>query len=641
MDFVRNLERRFPLFLRYAVIFVLVPGFCVAVSLVIIILVRTLGLCILSANPLPVDTEEDIYSCDAAGWSEIWLVGVSQLFSFASPIYCVLSYYPFYISFPEVVNCRDRSNRIIGLTSVALLYIAVLITFVVPAEWNIMSIVAARIFLVIYHYIAVPLYWRSKIILRNRNLFLCQMEHNWLCCKEVAYFRIAGYSWLELALYFSVAINILRLLVLGTTGVSISPILSLPMFIIGFILWQERNLHFYRDFSYTYLLCLFPGIIIPLCTYLWRVMKQLLVIQDFGAQLGILIVYNLILLAVTRIIKFWACSSVEKRKDAVKLMFPFRFLEHYFQYLLLYCVRNILSTKFWVASAIVLLTNILDTTGLIGDLYDTLVIRIKKRKFGLGRTLNEQEELRLQLEAFNGSLPAILNSNIKFDSGLDGSSSFPLDPEKLIDIVVFTLNIIHQKCFCMILVAGLVSAQVLLDANISYFSNSFKTPCSMSCNFQRPPQGPEFVFYRPIIMYAQYVIVGFVALIFWRKRVRGIIVKYPSLSKYLESQQTSIAADMDNDAGAVELSHPYKNLDQSSSHRIITEINNRNVSPDNSYQADRQRKVKNLEEDRKRVLRGHVSMIWSDPGYIIFIICSIISISWAAISSTAEGVQSI
>jgi hypothetical protein len=46
-------------------------------------------------------------------------------------------------------------------------------------------------------------------------------------------------------------------------------VLGLPYF-----LWIEKDLHFYRDYTYTYLLSALPITLIELCVITWRTMQQ-------------------------------------------------------------------------------------------------------------------------------------------------------------------------------------------------------------------------------------------------------------------------------------------------------------------------------------------------------------------------------
>lgn len=226
-------------------------------------------------------------------------------------------------------------------------------------------------------------------------------------------------------------------------------------------------------------------------------------------------------------------------------------------------MRDIKSGIFWTAYMIVLMANVFDTSGLLGDLYATLLLRFRNRRpppvdgnFSRSNGLIHAypSENFLDASGFDSSGKFLSASHLESQrqqqgaSGLDVShtvSDFaqspfeyrPIvtaEPADVSDDVVYALDLIHQISYCMILNAALIAAILLIDIfwNLISPQNSV-TECSIGCHFRRPYHGPMFIFYRLATMFAQYFVVAIIAVFVWRFRVKSLILKYPSLRKYL------------------------------------------------------------------------------------------------------------
>jgi hypothetical protein len=113
-------------------------------------------------------------------------------------------------------------------------------------------------------------------------------------------------------------------------------------------------------------------------------------------------------------------------------------------------MRDVLSATFWTAWVVVLATNVLDTTGLLSDLYDSILVRFRARRLApefhvqrpnldhlsnVGYMSNGQSSSQL----FNFSFAS---SNLQ-ESFANASNR---DVKNVFEDVFIALESIHQKC---------------------------------------------------------------------------------------------------------------------------------------------------------------------------------------------------
>lgn len=85
----------------------------------------------------------------------------------------------------------------------------------------------------------------------------------------------AVYLFLQI-LYSLVVVSAIVAALNPMVTIDISFIYLVPLFFVVFVAWNESEFHFYRDYSYTFLLMLMPEIIMDLCLYIWQYMQFVL-----------------------------------------------------------------------------------------------------------------------------------------------------------------------------------------------------------------------------------------------------------------------------------------------------------------------------------------------------------------------------
>lgn len=188
--------------------------------------------------------------------------------------------------------------------------------------------------------------------------------------------------------------------------------------------------------------------------------------QSFAGQISLLVSYNVIMLLLLRVVRKWTVHSAQDRHSQVLVMFPFRFMEVLFQYMTLYSIRNILTPKFWVAWLLVLMVNILDTTGLLNDLYGNVSAHFRRRRFSPAGRLSHRrglEHLASMHQATGGAGFELNTSHNSFNlQDSFGDSQNSGSAKAVCMDIMLTLETIYQKCNAIIILStSLISAQVI------------------------------------------------------------------------------------------------------------------------------------------------------------------------------------
>ena len=681
---------------RYVMALLVVPvGLSVGLFLMLLF-TRIVGVCIISLNGIPTDLAQLERRCGdlpALSWVAVCL---SQIFVFGGPLFIYLYLYPFYLAYPEIVTPKRRSNAVLYSAGVFMLVSCVAITLSVPVAYRTGVLGIARALLILYWMLLVPLRFRREIVDRERNVFLIQMEHDWACCDHQLDFRQDSISKMELTLYIMVVWLMISVVVFAFTRVDLILVIILPLAVLSFILWTERGIHLYRDYSYTYLLAIFPQIMLELSLSLHGTMVSFMADQENGIQITLVLLYNASMLLIVRFVYSWSLNSVDNKRDAVVNMFPIRIIQDVFQFLFLYSIRNIERAPFWIATALVCLINIMDMTGILNDLYDTMVSKLVsghqfRRAHNNGAQMNEMMMSQLDSSDMNESNLSFnwLNKSLQ---GADQTDSVSL----LVKAIVSALDLIHQQSYVVLMVSGLLMGLWFTDL---YFDSLIPTEskCAIRCSYVAFFRGWQFVLTKQMVIYAQFLLVVSLSVFVWRHRVRRVIEKYPALMTYLsdqpvERQQANNTARTDmtsnlrlqtapmglmNRPSSVSTDNLQTSAAQSEasssnssslnfgigdSTETLTNLNHtasvvrplpvqplahRNNLQPMQHQLSQRRNISHKrskqqvdeaeELERRRVLRGHISAWWAFPKHLFFFACAMLYTAWALITNSIKN----
>jgi hypothetical protein len=506
------------LYPRYLWAGLFMPMCAFSVSLLAIVLIRKAGPCISRVATFPTG-DQNVLECsdiDAVGFI---LLFVTAPFGTGGPFSWVVLFAPYLISYPDVSTLRKRYNQILLAISVFLAIVMTLSVALVKNDFKSGMMGFKRIVLEGFLLIVVPLIYKRLMSDRERNIFLIRMEHAWTCCEETIMFRsFSKPDFFEISLFIFVALDLIVYFVGGVFHISITPILFLGFIPVIFFCWTERSLHFYKDQVYVYLLVIYPMIMMEVYFYVFEQQQTLMINGEVELQIAVVLGCNLFLLIVSRAIRRFAMCATENKRKVVLLMFPAKFIDHVFQYLILYSMRNMFSPTFWAASVIVLITNILDTSGLLGDLHETLIQRIRSAV-----TRRNIEEYPMGRPVYSEAL----------DSSFGAQSMYSGSVENVVDSTAFTLDQIYQKCYIMLFLPTLMAFWLWVDVYIDGNTLEGQSACAYSCNFPIPVRGWEFIFYRAAVIFAQYVVVVIITMLIWRLKLKELMMKYPDLARIL------------------------------------------------------------------------------------------------------------
>lgn len=122
---------------------------------------------------------------------------VTRHFGFAGPIHMYLVYFPFNLAFPEICGYHRWTNIFISIGIYAAFLLNAVVNVVFSAEIQSIGDGLGKGLLALILYFVGPLIWRKRILGYQRNQFLMQLEHDWVCCRSEVAFRTAGVSVLE------------------------------------------------------------------------------------------------------------------------------------------------------------------------------------------------------------------------------------------------------------------------------------------------------------------------------------------------------------------------------------------------------------------------------------------------------------
>lgn len=79
---------------------------------------------------------------------------------------------------------------------------------------------------------------------------------------------------LELATYALMLAKTAIVVVSAVGGVDLTLVLIVFLLALFYVLWLEKDRHFYRDYSYTFLLAAFPDALLAVCIATWSASIQ-------------------------------------------------------------------------------------------------------------------------------------------------------------------------------------------------------------------------------------------------------------------------------------------------------------------------------------------------------------------------------
>ncbi|KAI3637685.1 hypothetical protein MIR68_004334 [Amoeboaphelidium protococcarum] len=590
---------------RYLVKFVVIPIVSFGLILLFQTLVRITGPCMVSFNGTPEFEIFRINCAELTGEQRTAMI-LSQVAVFGSPIFAVFLIYPLHLSYPHYLNWQ----RCIKLIVPMFLFIVVTAVFVMQWPESRNEFMAVRRAVTpVYWLIFVPYLFKQDYRNLHRNVQLLQFEHDSTCCKEPITVRDhRSKSWIEWMIILSVMWLILSVECKIWLNINLNYVLAAFLIAICYLCWRESGLHFYRDFSYAYLMSVLPVILVELCISLWEINVQLQMWNDYGYQVLLVFGYNVLVLVIAHSIKTWAQNCIDDKNNVMLAMYPFRLFASLFQYLLVFSIPASVGPYVWIASIIVLVANVLDLTHVLSDLYDKLKPRTKLLRGITNRNNNssrnkqhfnqQQNHLRYESEYHMNWID--LNS-----SEVSSLTASPHNARELMDylvnVIVMALDTIHQHVYCVMLMSTFTAAVLLLD-----FLPQNGSQCTISCpSVQRNKEvGFYWMLVKLAVIYFQYFIAVFIAILLWRWRIMKLIDKYPQLRDF-------ISEPIDGDGGRL------MNLNNLSGISLDTLGSGGQMSRYERYQ-------KELVHAQKLLIRGHISARYLNFQHAAFLICSIV-----------------
>lgn len=208
-----------------------------------------------------------------------------------------------------------------------------------------------------------------------------------------------------------------------------------------------------------------------------------------------------------------------RRDESALVLFSFYYFELYYQYLYLYSFRDITSFGFWMAYVVVLISNIVDTTGLLFDLQTKLKISffktlIRPREQEIVQSPSASSLATIDISKLSekfGQSPTtsklrLVGSNAALSSpsrtqASDGQPSrsqsgppdgfFTADDGGAYETVSFTISSLQTQCYVMVTVPIIMAFMQMLD--IYAQSPSFALECTVSCNYHNPAYSIYYV----------------------------------------------------------------------------------------------------------------------------------------------------
>lgn len=93
------------------------------------------------------------------------------------------------------------------------------------------------------------------------------MEHDAICCSKSAEFRLEkSVSIIEYCVVLVVLIRFLIDWIYAIYRYDLTVLLFLPVIVVSWFIWIEKDQHLYRDFSYTFFFVVMSELLLSVCT---------------------------------------------------------------------------------------------------------------------------------------------------------------------------------------------------------------------------------------------------------------------------------------------------------------------------------------------------------------------------------------
>ena len=200
-----------------------------------------------------------------------------------------------------------------------------------------------------------------------------------------------------------------------------------------------------------------------------------------------------------------------------------------FQFLSLYAIPYVENPPFWIGLSLTFVINVADATGILSDLYETMVSKLRVSNQAHIQRRNEPEfshnfvlqDLRRSIDQ---DLNQSLTSNDWFSRSLQGSDTSNI-VSTLVKALVQAMDIIHQQCYTILISSALLVGIWLFDLWFDAMIPN-DSACAIRCSYLSRFRGWKFVVTKHSIIYLQYIGIAGIASVFWRKRVKVAMEKY-------------------------------------------------------------------------------------------------------------------
>ena len=545
---------------------------------------------------------------------------VSALYRFLGPFNTVVSVFPFYMAYPEVATWRNQRNRIMYAVELVS-YLGLLGGFGYLFISGKLNYSYMRAITLTFSYIVVwvvrSFIFKRDFIDKERNSFLLQWEHDEMCCEKTIRSRASsGITLMEIAIFCTVGLLILVTWFQYVGDIDLTAVMLIPIMVMFWIAWMERNLHFYRDYSYALFYTVLVEVMLSLISSLY-----LSSVQGTGTdsgRIGLLVVYEILTLITARLFQRFIEPVVGNKGNAIMLLFPVQFYLTFFQFFLLLSIKDFDTAAFWIGWTIAVIFNIFEVTGLFSDIYLSVKAQYKRNRNNSNppQPRDVMANIRTSFQMAAGIMTSTFTSvgnggsrrvtdytdtSVTDQLGLE----LGIDPDTLQDYSsllkspqLMNLTAMQQKAICLFLVSFIASIFAGLDLLISSLfenrnSHLTRSDCFIFCDLVT-----HHYVHRLTAIAVMNLCMSLMAWFIWKYR----------MSKSLTRMAVRLAQGQVDRKRQSEASDPGAKLPRA----MLMELRD--------------------EEEWERLMAGHISRHYDRPYFIIFIICVIIHSCWTIVS---------